>query len=449
LPAVLVGTLLGGWSCTDTDPFFGNGLIPPGQLMATRVDSSLQVTTHIFKLDSIPTSNISTYQVSLGSIGNKYTGRTTVNLFTNYAPYGFLDTTNYFGKNPVIDSMRFGFSFTEFGGDTTMPVTIDVYEVLGKNFFIDSTYYSNFDMSPYLGATPLATFDIQRPEVVTGKLSLEFAEKHLINIQNGSNPYNKDLEFHKIFNGLYFKVRPVVGREGLLLLADLSQSNMTLFYHNEDYDKDTTLTHRMVFVGDRELFNTHFQTVEFDYSYADPSIGGVSPSQVGDMLIPSEYSYTMGFGGLGTAVTLPIDQIRELQQSARAQGYANIGLHKVELLFDVPEQSTDLFNNIFQRLGLYYNLLGREFLAEYNPILEQITGSGYTSTIDGNLNRAQGKYRLDITSYTQRLLRGSTTKMELQLLPEYQSNNLVGYSWTYGSASANPPKMIVTYTMLK
>ena len=426
-------------------------MIPPDQLMETRVDSSFMVTTRIFNLDSVA-SNITTYTADLGSHINPATGRIDLGLFMNYEPYGF-DTDEAdvsFGKNAVADSMTLGMNFSALTGDTLVPLEVKVYEIQGVNFSSDSTYYSNFDMSSYLSPEPILVFEVNKPGVIVKKLPEWFYEKHVIEAPlDFNNPYYDVDLFHKTFNGLYFEATPQTTGKGIIMTMDMSQSRMTLFYHNDEMKPDTSYQHAMYFYSDAVYYNTFFNTAKFDYSYADPLNGGVRPEIVNNETAISEYSYTAGFGGLGTTVTIPIDKVHELQDKAKSEGYSRIGIHRAELVFEIVEPTKLYYEMSFSRIALYFNFDRMNFLPEYNPLLESLASSSYVSTIDGRVNRSRGIYTLDITSYMQRLFAGSFSRTDLQLLPSYAENKAVGYTWAYGSTSSKPPKMAITYTMIK
>lgn len=437
-------------ACTSRDDLFGNEMIPSSQQMGSAIDSTVSVYSYVATCDSLDTNIAGFYQPFMGSYIDPVVGRTDVAVFTNFSPDGFKHT-HYFGENPVIDSMRYAIAFSGALGDTAQTVTVDVYEVKeGIQFYQDSAYFSNFDMTPYIGPEPLFSFQHKGIGTAYGRLSQEFAEKLLDNTQSQENVYYADTAFHRKFPGLYFKFRdPVTSGEGQMLQFDLSQSAMFLFYHNTGPDGPDTLQQRMWFFGDLTYDYVSFSTVKHDYSFADPARGGVTTAEIGDTLVPSKYIYVQGLAGLMGALKVDEDGLDALKRKATDLGYTHIALHRAELQVTMVDSGVEQYDLSFPTLGIYYNMLKYEFLSEYNPLLAAITNSGYTPTLGGSLSRSRGVYTFDITSYVQRLLTGKESRFTTQLLPDFNYRNFFFRSWIYGTDSPYPPQLVLTYTMIK
>lgn len=436
-------------SCTSRDDQFGNDMVPPSQQMGSSIDSTVSVYTYVTRMDSLETSVSGYYKPFMGSYIDPIVGRTDVQVFSNFSPDGFKHS-HYFGENPVIDSMRFAIAFGGAVGDTSTEVTVDVFEVQGYQFFQDSAYFSNFDISPYIGSTPLFSFQQKGTGLATGKLPQEFAQRMLDNTQSKENIYYSDTAFHQKFPGLYFRLsQPATSGEGLMLQLDLSQSAMFLFYHNTGPDGPDTLQQKMWFFGDLTYDYIGFSTIQHDYTYADPAKGGVSTAEIGDTIHPSQYMYVQGLAGLMGALKVDEDHLARLKQRAVDLGYSHVALHRAELKVTMVDSGAEQYDKSFTSLGVYYNMLKYDFLTEYNPVLEAISGSGYETTLGGALNRSRGVYTFDITSYVQKLITGKETRYMTQLLPAYTLRNDFSRTWIYGSASPYPPLLVLTYTMIK
>lgn len=435
-------------SCTNLDPEFGNDFIPPSQQMGSAMDSTIGIKTFVSKFDSVQTSGLS-ITPHVGSVIDPYVGRTEISFFASYAPKGF-NHTYYFGIDPVIDSMKISLTFSAAIADTTQEMEISIYEVKGRHFYKDSTYYSNFNMSRYIGPTPLVTFKRKGKGLSVTHLPLEFANRLLDNRQNKENIYYSDTAFHSKFNGMYVTAKVFDQGKGCMIQADLSQSVMTLFYRSVNPEtklKDTTFQ-QFLFMGDYTIENVNFDMVKNDYSFADPSKGGVTQQEIGDTITQSKHCYVQGLGGLMGLIQIDTAAINRLKAEVKAKGYSYVALHRAELQVTTVDPSEDNFAQFFYRTALYYSMEGRQFLSEYNPILES-ANTGYYATIDGYLNRSMARYNYDITSYVQRLFSGSVKRSRTQLLPAYNLNADIARSVIYGSASEFPPKLILTYTMVK
>ncbi len=450
--SVALGIAFSATACTPYDDTFGDNFIPVSQLMGSEVDSNMLVRTYIDTWDSTETSNVN-FVPYLGAKIDPQTGRSTFSFFANYAPFGFKELDGY-GAGATADSLVVILTFIEVGGDATQTYTVDMYEVNGFNACKDSTYYNNFDITPYIGAQPLHSFQQTGAGRVSFKLPLTFAEKLIDSRYKEENAYYTDTTFHRHYNGMYFKVREeITSGEGTYFRLDLGQSVMNVFYKNdkiraEGGDRDSS--QRLMFYDpNATLWNTNIQLVEHDYSLADPAQGGVPLAAIGDRTNESQYVYIKGFASLKGWIDLNEASFERIKDQAEAQGYSRVAIHKAKLEFDIVKDNWEEYFRSFSALGVYYNLMKKEFLVEYNPVLAQVQTSGYTPTLGGSLNHSRGKYTFDITTYVQQLFTGATDKFSTELLPAYGLRNETGRTWLYGSASSRPPKLVIVYTMIR
>ncbi len=444
----------GMWAtgCTERDDMFGNGMIPPAQQMGSSVDSTIVVRTGVAVGDSLDTHISGYYQPYMGSYIDPVVGRTDVSVFSNYAPNGF-EHSHYFGDEPVIDSMRYAIVFSGAVGDTSKSVIVDVFEVKeGIVFNQDSAYYSNFDMTPYIDADkPLFSFEQKGAGMALGRMPQEFAERLLDNTQSQENIYYDDYKFHKKFPGLYFRLRESAeAGEGIMLQLDLSQSSMFLFYHNSGpgEEADSSLQQRFWFINDLTYDFISFSMIEHDYALADQSLtGAVRVDAAGEPVQQDEYVYVQGLAGLMGMIDVDREQLEALKQRVRDLGYSHIALHRAEVQFTMVDAGVEQYDRSFAALGMYYDMNKYDFLSEYNPVLEA-ANTGYTSSLGGKLNRSNGVYRFDVTSHVQKLLTGSEERL-VQLLPAFADRNSLMRAWIYGTGSKFPPRLVLTYTMIK
>lgn len=449
-----VGGMVVPMSCMTKDNSFGSEFIPPHQIMQNVVDSTIQVFTYIDVYDSVQTNLEEQYTLSIGSIVDTLTGRTTIQGFSNYAPIGF-EHRDYFGIDPVIDSMTFGLTVAYQRGDSNQTYTLDVYEVVNRNFKLYDEIYSNLDMTPYIKDTPLCSFDLPQSGSKVVKLPMTFAERFLDNTPGEDNIYWIDTTFHEKFNGFYFKLRNEKPTgEGALFSITLGQSVMTLFYHNkgqnfQEVPTPDTLEQRYLFFGDYTIFNTNFITVQHDYTEADPLRGGVPVAAIRDSVNPSEYCYIEGLASLMTKIRVNEDDIKRIQSEVEAKGYRHVAIQKAELQVSVASPTPEEYARSFTQLGIYHSILEPNFLSEYNPVLAGIYGSGYTSTLGGGVSRSKGKYIFDITSHVQKLFTGKETRFTTEMAMAYAFQNYDLRTRVYGFNSPHPPLLILTYTMVK
>ncbi|MEG1664363.1 MAG: DUF4270 family protein [Mucinivorans sp.] len=447
-PLFAVALLCG---CVDNESFFGNGMIPPSQIMSTEVDSSFRFDTYTVKIDSLKA--ITSLKQSIGELIDPLVGSTKMSIFTNYAPWGFAEE-GFFGPKAAVDSILLGMTFMEPHGDTTKTLTIDVFEVNGYYFNSDSTYYTNFSMDRYIKKdAPLLTFEVKNSNLVVVKhLPKWFGEKLMDNTQSNKNVYLSDTGFHRRYNGLYFRVRPVVGgNKGIAYNLSLSGSSMTLWYHNFKGDTlNDSLSQKLIFWDANQTpHNTNLMLIGHDFSTADPSRGGVRVSSIGDTMTVQERCYIQGMAGLSAKVRFRKDDFERLKKEVQSKGFKNIAIHRAELRWDMVEKTATNYDEAWQKLVLYFNVNQGKYLPDYDGFRDVYDSQNYTSNIGGLLSRSVGYYSQDITGYVQRLFTGSITNYDVQLLPDFGKILTYARSVVYGSASDNPPLLILTYTMIK
>ncbi len=377
--------------------------------------------------------------------------------FTNFMPQGFPDDT-YFGQGAVIDSMVILLSLEYAGGDTTVgKSTLNIYEVAGYNFNSDSTYYSNFDMSPYVGNEPLLSYEIPSGGVqCQEQLPLSYAQKFFDNRVSLDNIYNSDTLFHQAINGLYFEVVPPQGNSGALYNVSLGSdvALMWVYYDNDQYP-DSTLVQRLYFTSpssEYEGYNTHLMLFDRDYTTADVSAGGIDYRVINDTINPQEKIYVVSPAGVNGKVDLQTNLVDQLKATAKAQGFNNIAVHRAELQWDLVDTSYESLNESIQTLAMYYDYNEPLFMPDYDYTLYLYDSNSYPLTIEGYINRITGKYVQNITRYVQQYLSGSTQEVSLDLAPAADSRYYYGNSVVWGSEAPDlneQPKLVLTYTFVK
>lgn len=439
---VLSSTL---FSCVNQDIQFGNSLVPPDQGMTTDIDETTIVPqTYIYALDSIITSGLLTRYRVVGSIIDPLVGRTNAQFFANYVPVG-VNYDHYFGVEPTIDSMFLILTFADYRGDTVRGMDVEVFEVMDGDYRQSVRFFSNYDISKNLNDTALIKFTVTGPDVVIKKLPIEFAKKFLINTPGDSNPYWSDSLFHKAFKGLYVKSNEFSSGNGCIYNVDLNSSTMKLFYHNKGglEEADTTTIDYVFYSDIYGSNNTTFSTSQHDFSFANPSVGGVDPSQIGKLDVQTEHGYIEGLGGLGTWVVFPEEQIEQLLTKARSLGYSTVAVNSAELKLTISDQTWQNYDQMMDQLAMYFSINEPKYIPDYNPKLAN------SETIGGKLNRSLGIYTLDITRYIQGRLTGKITESKLELEPSIAYYLYARRGVIMGSASDMPPKLTITYTMLK
>lgn len=434
-------------SCVKADRELGSSMIPPSQLMDTYVDSfAIIPRTYIYQIDSIQTNRTSLSNLPIGSYIDPLVGRSDIQFYTNYTPKGFeIGSTEFFGDKPVIDSMFLLLNLTGYKGDTIQGLEFKIYEVTKGYFPSRKNFYSNTNMQPYLNDTALITFKVKSPEMISQRLPMKFAEKFLINDHDKNNPYYSDTMFQQTFKGLYFNTNIVdKGKEGCIYNVDLAGSAMMLFYHTvRNNVPDTTSITLLLYDKLYTPYGNQFVTVQHDYDLADPSVGGVIKSEIGDSTIQTKRCYVEAPAGLGTVIEFPEENINQLHNKVKERGFKHIGVHNALLTLYVENPVWQNYEKMYKHLAAYLSFATFSYIPDYNPLL------GTTDDIGGELNRSLGIYQMDITSYMQKLLTGKITRNKIVLAPVVEQMLSPMRSVIKGSASDNPPQLTLTYTLMK
>ncbi|CDN31998.1 hypothetical protein BN938_1919 [Mucinivorans hirudinis] len=439
MPIIFVG-------CLDSDRRMGEDMILPSQEMTTRVDETgIVPRTYYYAVKSIETNRTLFGDKVVGSFIDPLTGRLTSQAFTNYTPFGFkYGSTTYFGNEPTLDSMKITLLFNDYRGDTTKGTEVEVYEVLKGTYDYKSRFNSDYEMAPNLAGEPLVRFTLKSPTQIVRKLPREFMDKFLINTQDKTNPYYYDTVFHKFFKGLYFKTKTVQKGEGegCIYNLNLSGSKMELYYHNKNEKPDTTYISFIMYSTQLAPNNTNFETVQQDYTFADPAVGGVDVKEIGNSTLSTKLCYVSAPAGLSTKMVFPQSQIDAIKEEAQKLGYKDIAVQAAELTLFVHNPVWENYNLMFLNVSAYKDLPKFEFMPDYQPA----TGG---NTLGGSLVRSIGVYKLNISSYLQGRFTGKIKYEELEIAPAMTYYLRPNRSVFYGSSSAQPPKLKLTYTLLK
>ena len=126
-----------GVSCNKTTETIGDGLLSESDYISTGYVDTLHMSCHSMLVDSMPTKKITS--VLLGSMMDPVMGLSNANIITQL----HLSSTNqYFGDDPVIDSVVLQLAISGYYGDTTTLQTVHVYQL--SESLIDSLDYYQF-----------------------------------------------------------------------------------------------------------------------------------------------------------------------------------------------------------------------------------------------------------------------------------------------------------------
>lgn len=485
LVAMLLTAALVAVGCTtEVDYTMGEEFIPEQQKMEMRhrtyragemMEGSTTVAmplsaTHLYMTDSIPSANM-----VMGYFGKERSdiyGNRTAGFMTQMLFGLSLDEERGWGYRPIFDSMTMSLYITDYHGDTTHKQRFEVYEITSNDYFRlpedkDTSFYINFDPTPYISSEPIFEFtfpnqergiyvgDIENPEECIVRLeetpaTAEYIERLMLLTDlddNGGYALDTDglyvvgneLAFLDKVRGIYIK--PAEDNhmgEGAMFATQLEKSYLRLYARGR-YEEDPTIIRDTTdmtycFYIDPEDYdvkagNVSINTVQHDLS----DVSSFNPDvieQHGEVLI----GYVDGMGGVVTELTFSDELIQSLADIALGHEDAVVSVNQAHLTIYLegsaydyttidPMYITPLLNAAMPRMGLYTNYAQRISVTDYAYSKE----GSYTLAFDGNINRSRGCYTMDISSYIQSLMMAARDN----LLEDGKTVNLDKFSAGY------------------
>ncbi len=393
------------------------------------------------------------------------------------------------GYRPIFDSMCLSLYVTDFHGDTTRSQRFEVYEITTNDYLKlseDTTFYINFDPTPYISKEPIFYFDfpdqahgvyvgdIESPEERSVTLretpaTRDYIERlmFLTDLEaNGGFALDKDEIYvqgnEKAFldrvHGLYIAPQAIApGGRGAMFATELESTSM-LLYARDRYEDDPTIirdTTNMVYnfyldpdSYDLDVGNVSINTVEHDFTGSKV----LSVEERGGEFIvnggeESLMGYVDGMGGVVTELSFSdefiqslADLVLENEGSVVAVNQASLAIYLEQSDYDYmkldPLTITPIMDSSMERMGLYTNY------AHLTAIPDYLYGSEskYALDYDGSLNRSLARYTMNISSFIQSLMHAAADnvdeegrvqldKFSADYIPE--SESLVGYRRIY------------------
>ncbi len=482
-------------ACTEVDDRLGAGLIPKNQRMEIEVTSPENgVRTFLYRKDSIPSSRT----------GRGYFGRTvdadgifgaqTSSVLLQFHPVSlpYAEEEGY-GLNPIVDSAVLLMTLDGTRGDTTVVQRFDVWDVVPGTMPLlhrDSTYYTNFPIERYKGEK-LFEFTHTGKRDVNARLFPTAAGKEylnsIVNIKGDDwDDYITDSLFLKRFQGLYITPAGDSPAAAALYGADLSASGIQLHVRNHDtldvsaiYDTLTTLfmfrdtdAAATMNTAAESWQNVSVNMTHFDYTGS--VLGGLEAQTNGftDTLptsTPLSTLYVQSMNGVGTYLRFSdelVEEIRNLRfkvDEGQKTG-KDIAINRAMMRIWIENDTVEGLDASMPRLGSYLNLKTLFPIPDYQYAQEQYQnelsisqgGGGYSLPYGGYLNRSNGYYELDITSYIQQLSRMKEDDPQFQFIspaifigPAAEQFIGLGQSVLKGLGSERPVSITITYTIIE
>lgn len=455
--------LLGGGCTTEADYTLGSEFIPSNQNMelkrrvyelgVVRSDGKESecslFATRLYKTDSIASSNIEVGYFGAEkseSFGERRAG------FLSQMIYSLsLPEERGWGYRPIFDSMQLSLYVTDYHGDTTRKHRFAVYEITSNDYLSlssDTSFYINFDPTPYISSEPIFEFDYPNQEkgVYVGDVNNPVNREVLLEETPATRDYIKrlmlmtdledkggyaldkdslyvngnELKFLDVVRGIYIApVESDMEGEGAMFATDLNNTAL-LLYSRGRYEEDPTIIRDTTYMVynlyldpsdyDISAGNVSINTVQHDYTDAKFNIEDITSG------VDVNVGFVEGMGGVVTEVSFTDECIQSLADIVLDAGDAVVSVNQALMhiyLDDVypagsmydylvinPSTVTPILDDSMLRMGMYVDYQKRIAIADYNYAVE----SSYTLAYDGFLNRSLAGYTMDISTYVQMLM---------------------------------------------
>ncbi|MGB0177886.1 MAG: DUF4270 domain-containing protein, partial [Owenweeksia sp.] len=278
-------------------------------------DTTLSVVSFTQNVDSVLVAVNYTSQLQLGGyIGSRLAG-SRVDASFGRAEAGIvsqmiLNQVNPdFGASPVVDSVKLFLRYSGYYGDTTKPMSLEVYE-LSEDLSRDTSYYSSY--SPSDGAKigeklsfmprPNSNVTVEDSILISPTLVMDmdaaYFQQKFADVGNGSfQSFSDNENFLDYFKGIHVKA---ASEDGSILYFNLNSVNsrLIIYYHNSSSSSSQV---SLNFAQDRATVPIGFSIFDQDYSTYPAAFNlSMQDSVNGEMS-----TYVQSMGGVATILKFP------------------------------------------------------------------------------------------------------------------------------------------------
>lgn len=433
LGAVFAGTLILLFSCRKINEAteLGGDLIPPVDNITT-FDTTLEVQAFndTFTLVTDSTLSLPDYEHFLGMISNDpIFGKTNAQIFVELKPSFFGSKYTFINRPDSlhIDSVVLVLDYVETYGDTTVPQTVNVYEIGGQigDFRYDTTYRIRQNSIPKAGLLGSRTFE---PRVLKDsvkayldttvnqlriRLSDAFGQRLLNYDTTGTTgAYSSDSAFRNSFKG--FALESVSGNAIMGFNLGSGKTKLAIYYkddnNNAPVDKWDTAVAYFGFTG----LSASANLISRDYA------GTPLAAAVNGTTTPDDFVYIQNTPGSFATIRIP-----------HLPALTNRIVHRAELIMEQVYDPTDTL--FLPPAGLYldaYDPAAATFRTVPYDFYFDISGSSNLvnfGAVPYFATDAAGKsirtWRFNLSRYTQNVVNGVQPAYDLRLYaPVYTFN---------------------------
>ena len=414
--------------------------------------------TRLYQTDSLTSSNLGAGY--FGAERSDIYGERRAGFMSQMIFSMALDEERGWGYKPIFDSMTLTLMITDYHGDTTRKHKFNVFEIISNDYFKvptdnDTTFFINFDPTPYISREPIFTFeypnqdkgvyvgDMENPSNCNVKLeetpiTREYVSRLMLTTDlesTGGYAYDSDslyvagneAAFVERVKGVYIAPADDIEGDGAMFMTDLNSTAMVL-YARDRYEEDPTIIRDTA----QMVYNFYLDPAEHNIEAGNVSINRVlhnydnaafTEADIDESLSVAErpevcVGYVDGMGGVVTEVWFTDEFIQSLADIALSEKDARVSVNQARMTiylegadydhaFD-PIGMGDVMNSAMERVGLYAKygmLLG---------ILDYPFGSESSNTLnyDGYLNRSLATYSVDISMLIQSLMAAAQANVD-------------------------------------
>lgn len=305
IKALFIGALaIFSISCSKTTEKIGNGLLPEGDNIGVFYTDSVVMTCHSETIDTMTTRGLNT--LLLGSMMDPVMGLTNASIYTQLH---LSSTHQYFGANPVIDSVVLQLALTGYYGDTTTLQTVHVYELADS---LTSTQYYQFSEVADKGIDlangfqfrphPRTTISVSGQDTInqpTIRIPLmnSFGEQLAV---ADSTVFNTPDSFKRHFYGLKISCESVNENGAICYLNPTSNTVTQLkIYYRETPSTEIQMRYDFYITSDDIYFN------QYQHDYSLGSTDFIQQVIQEDQTLGQQQLYLQAMGGVRSFITFP------------------------------------------------------------------------------------------------------------------------------------------------
>lgn len=435
-------------SCNGWEKEMGADLLPPDDNVFLLHDTIFDI--HAYPVTGKPavTSEL-TYQNGtlylLGELFDSIVGSSQASIITQF------NTNRYFrnGPNTTIDSIQLVLYVDDFMGESDQKITYSVYE-LTERIFIDSIYYSDFDLTGRYNPDLLGEISSRPAQSDTVEIMLDnenFRQK-FIAVETDTAFYKSDSIFKNYFNGLYITARAELPK-GAMVDVGLSNvvTRLRVRYANDSTDVDTIAGPDFEWIS-FSIDEYVTQKINLFRHEVDP--GSYLYTIIDRDDISPPYCFVQGIAGVNTKLSFT-----NLENWIEELGEGKVAINSATLAFDVvPEEIYGLpIEELPERLTLFTERKdgSLERLYDYYAVYQSDTkqfGGILEPWSEGMFHDTTYTYRFNVGLQFQDMVDKKKTDVNFRL-QLYDAIKNPGFSVLWGNPDADHSRIRLEIVYLK